>query len=1073
MRPEIYQEGKEIFESAGALAPAARSVFLDNVCRGNEELRNYVKRLFDEKDSKSLETPEVANVVDALNEYANDNSKNRPIYDPGATISHYTIESVIGSGGMGEVYLAKDMKLGRKVAIKVLKEATGQDPEKRKRFIQEAKAASSLSDPNIITVYEIGDLEHTNFIVTEYINGKDLNEYLAGKHVSLRGILDISIQIVSALKTAHDAGIVHRDIKPANIKICENGLVKILDFGLAKLSEDFMKDGSDLDAKTFDRINTVSGMIMGTVNYMSPEQARGKNTDARTDIFAFGIVLYEMVTGYKPFSGETFSDTLVAVLDKDPTPVSEQIPNFPSALEQIIIRTLRKEPAERYQAAEELLIDLSEVKRMLEFENEYEGSEMRHITGDNNLKTKTVDNLEGPTLSLKYGTGREAKKTIKTSELSAGRRLSLISAISLVLLTIAVVVPIWWFTSKNVNTNTPLASSFESFEVANWSSAAGELFSTGSFSPDGKMIAFESTKSGKTNIWVKQNNSGGPVQVTKDEFYNRFPVWSPSGEELAYYSKRGGISSIWRISALSGSPKSVTQKVDPESRLCLWAKSGKIYYQGSYNLFAVDEKTGEKTKVTDFEESGMPVRSIVISRDEALIAYLTHENSIWRIKVINLKESAQSEIVNEKNEIRNLEWHPNGREILYTVFMNGHVQIFKVNLNGGEPQQLTFSAFDTNLLDVSPDGNQILYGSAEEHSDLWRIGIDGLHESVVAADITSELWADVSADGNTVVFQSIGNLIQGNKLFDGSIASKSLFGDDRPAELASNGFFPKWSPDGKELTFLRLLDQKVEIWKIGREGESAQRLSANGAQNIEYTVSPYHRMQTNYLSWSPKNDALAFAAKRNGISNVWRISADGSKEEAITGNKKQNIRYCCPIWSEDAAKIAISSKSRNSEGRVTYQIWLVELESQETRKILDSETEVRLLGFTPTESGLIFALRKSTANVAMTAPVHVHEVLFSSGEQRLVNTLDDAYFYNIHLSPDKKTIGFTSRASKYDDVWIARAAGGRSRRLTSNNDPKLYFSSLTWSPDAKSIVFGKQWRFSLLSILVKKNGEEK
>ena len=287
------------------------------------------------------------------------------------TLSHYRIVSKIGAGGMGEVYLAQDTKLDRKVAIKFLHEEFSKDADKLGRFIQEAKAASALNHPNILTVYEIGEVDGKNYIATELIDGKTLREHLSHKEsLQLNEILKIGVQVSEGLVAAHQAGIIHRDIKPENIMLRKDGYAKVLDFGLAKLTEKKQTEEVSTEGPTRVFVNTTPGIVMGTVSYMSPEQARGKETDERTDIWSLGVVLYEMVAGRVPFTGETVNHTIVSILEKEPL----LLENVPGELQRIIRKSLTKDLEMRYQSARDLLIDLKNLRRDLDIQGELERS---------------------------------------------------------------------------------------------------------------------------------------------------------------------------------------------------------------------------------------------------------------------------------------------------------------------------------------------------------------------------------------------------------------------------------------------------------------------------------------------------------------------------------------------------------------------------------------------------------------------------------------------------------------------------------------------------------------------------
>ena len=283
----------------------------------------------------------------------------------GKNFGHYEIREKLGAGGMGEVFLAEDTKLGRKVAIKFLNEEFARDADKLRRFVQEAKAASALNHPNILTVYEIGETDGKNYIATEFIEGKTLREQSSGKEsLQMSSVLNFAIQIAEALAAAHRAGIVHRDIKPENIMVRADDYVKVLDFGLAKLTETKAAGGEEDQTL----VCSNPGMILGTVGYMSPEQARGQAVDARTDIWSFGVLLYEMLARRAPFAGETATDVMLSIVQKEPPALQHIAPDLPNELYFIVGKTLRKKADERYQSIGDVLTDLRRIKQRLDYE---------------------------------------------------------------------------------------------------------------------------------------------------------------------------------------------------------------------------------------------------------------------------------------------------------------------------------------------------------------------------------------------------------------------------------------------------------------------------------------------------------------------------------------------------------------------------------------------------------------------------------------------------------------------------------------------------------------------------------
>lgn len=319
----------------------------------------------------------------------------------GSKISHYRILERLGAGGMGEVYLAEDLKLGRKVAIKILSEEFTTNRDRLHRFELEASAASALNHPNILTIHEVGDDQGRHFIATEYIDGVTLRRKMAASPLEIREILDVAVQVASALEEAHAAGIIHRDIKPDNLMVRRNGYVKVLDFGLAKLTESSIdRTPLDDDAATRVLVQTDAGVVMGTSHYMSPEQARGKPVDVRSDIWSLGVVIYEMVAGRTPFEGETSTDVIVAITQKEPLPLIRFAPTVPAELDWIVTKALRKDREERYQTIKELLTDLRRLKQRIEFEAELE----RSATPESFTRSAISGVVAPPTLPEKAAT---------------------------------------------------------------------------------------------------------------------------------------------------------------------------------------------------------------------------------------------------------------------------------------------------------------------------------------------------------------------------------------------------------------------------------------------------------------------------------------------------------------------------------------------------------------------------------------------------------------------------------------------------------------------------------------------
>src|SRR6266478_4390708 len=366
MTPERWQQLKQIFQSALERNPAERSAFLNQACADDPLLRSQVESLIasHKQAGDSIE----AMAAEAATEMLDDD---QAVSIVGKQISHYQVVSRIGRGGMGEVFLAQDASLGRKVALKLLRSDFTRNEERLRRFQQEARAASALNHPNILTIHEIGHDGSLHFMATEYVEGETLRQHLSRARITLGQTLEVAIQVASALAAAHQAGIIHRDIKPENIMVRSDGNVKVLDFGLAKLTD---PKTIETAAPTLPQVETAPGVVMGTFSYMSPEQARGLAVDTRTDIWSLGVMIYEMAAGRQPFEGETASDVMSLILQKEPLPLTHSWPEVPGELERIVRKALHKDREERYQTIKDLLIDLRNLRKELELSAEMERS---------------------------------------------------------------------------------------------------------------------------------------------------------------------------------------------------------------------------------------------------------------------------------------------------------------------------------------------------------------------------------------------------------------------------------------------------------------------------------------------------------------------------------------------------------------------------------------------------------------------------------------------------------------------------------------------------------------------------
>ena len=917
-----WQRIENIFHQAAELAPAARPALLDEVCAGDESLRQEVESLL------ALDAGNGSTFVSLVDSAADD-----PVITvedlSGRVIGPYKILERIGAGGMGVVYQARDTQLDRTVAIKVLPADRMADADRKRRFIQEAKAASALNHPNIVTIHTITHEGGADCIVMEYVTGKTLGESIPKEGLPPKEALRIAIEIADAMAVAHAAGIVHRDLKPSNVMVTESGRVKVLDFGLAKLVE----AGETLE--TLPR--TMTGQLVGTPAYMSPEQAQGLKVDARSDIFAFGCVFYEMVTGRRAFHAESTLATLAAILHEEPVPIEGAAPE----VTKLIGRCLRKDPSRRCQ-------NMDELKRALE--------ELKEEAASGKLAQPAAGPL--------------AKERRLTPVMAAGVILAVAAGAGLAL---------WLRRSPTPPIQAPLMRLTSDYG----------LTTDPALSPDGKLLAYASDRSGEGNldIYVKQVGGGEAIRLTRDPADDRGPAFSPDGTMIAFRSERegGGIYIVpaWGGPARRIAPKGWRPQFSPDGNWIAYSVGGEYFFgtRGDCRIYVVPSGGGEPRQLrSDFAAAMDPVWApdgnhllFLGNRDEKL-SREGEEGVDWWVTPLDSGPAIETGALDATRDanlsgpvqvyrwmLRAPAWEPQGHALVFSAQSGDSTNLWRIGISSktwkvtGTPQRLTSGPTreeSPSVASASASMVRLAFASVTENSDIWSLPIDLNQGKVTGAptrltqDTTADFHPDLSADGNRMAWVSarsgnqeiwIRDLRSGEDSAltasrtdkweprfspDSSRVSFSSYENKKwtiyvipaaggtPEKVCEDcGEANAWSPDGKQMIGNRLEGQS---WVLDVASRRKSDLLATGQRTVPGDVSPDSRWFTFWASyrmnvapfdgerpiresawipimdgargvyrWSPDGNLLYAFSDRDGFSCIWAQRVDAATKRPV------------------------------------------------------------------------------------------------------------------------------------------------------------------------------------------------
>ena len=872
MTPERWQQIEELYHAALERPAAERAAFLAEVGARDPALRGEVEVLLGANDRAGnfINEPAFARAADWL-------GAKRAATLVGQTLGHYEVLTPIGAGGMGEVYLAEDTQLGRKVALKLLPPQFTADADRVRRFKQEARATSALNHPYIIAVYEVGQAGELHFIATEFVEGEALSKRIKRGPLALPTALEMAAQVAEALAAAHAAGIVHRDVKPDNIMVRRDGYVKVLDFGLAKLTE---RQGAEATGRqsesnlfplspaplSFSHSFTTSnvthpGALLGTVRYMSPEQARGLEVDARSDLFSLGVVLYEMITGGTPFNGATSSALLDAILTEAPPPLSRALPAVPAELERLVSRLLEKDHEQRYQNSHDLAHELRQLKHGLEIAAEL--GRARQAGADEVLAQ--VINQGQPGLARTTQSGETAVPIHQPRAVNRRRAAWLVGACALV-------AGLGFGLFKLLSQSRALLAAPSSVP---FTSFAGDK-NFASFSPDGNQIAFTWNSGKGFDLYIKQTGVVEPVQLTATPETESYPAWSPDGRYIAFVRKKG----IYLIAPQLGATE---RKVGEAAYGLSWSPDGKTLAlsglaapDGANSIYLLGWETGEQQRLT-FAAIPNSDSDPAFSPDGKYVGFLRNSSQTARdVFVVPAGGGMPRQLSFDKRQISGLAWTADSRELVYASNRGdgSGMSLWRVPTSGGAPERIPVASLSPTLPAIARRGNRLAYYENYADTNVYAYEGPGFvghalpgkfgAPKLLLASTREDHSQQLSPDGEKIVF--ISKRSGSEELW---VCRRDGSGLVKLTHLDSVTGTPRWSPDGRWIAFDSRGTGNTEVYVIGAEGGTPR----NVTNAPSFDAVP---------SWSHDGRWLYFGSDRGSRNEIWKQPVEGGPAVQFT-----------------------------------------------------------------------------------------------------------------------------------------------------------------------------------------------
>jgi serine/threonine protein kinase/Tol biopolymer transport system component len=996
MNSNRWKQIEALYNSSLEMEASDREDFLAVACASDDELRQEVLSLLSSAEcTDSFLGEPVLSLGLAL--IGNDHESLA-----GKKIGRYKLLELLGRGGMGEVYLTLDPRLNRRIALKLLPAGIDIDRERVRRFEQEARAASAISHPNVAHIYEIGEEQGQLYITMEYVNGLTLRQALKQGPLEVFKALDVATQIASALAAAHEAGVVHRDIKPENIMLRADGYVKVLDFGLAKLVEN-RTDSSDSEATPLPSLHTEPELLMGTSDYMSPEQVRRQPTDKRTDLWSLGVVLYEMLAGRRPFRGREPSEIIVAILEQEPEPIGDVRLGLPPALQGVVSKALGKPLEARYKSAQIIEAELRRVSRLIE-ENEWDPASDVHDGDSSPLQTQGIPESGYPSAEPQKATTNEVSRpydmlgrmaNFKKGSLANTRvsfltgRLRLVCWLILLLLIGSGLYFGFMRQSQRALQNRDLNLRFERLNLS------GGISDT-TLSPDGKYVASIVTEEGKHTIHITELATASDLRIAppSEEGYSGLS-FSPDGTYVYYIENHAETGTLYRVSKLGGGQRKILNNVNT---------------------------------------------AVTFSPDGTRMAFVRYNNKLDTPDLVVAKADGTSEQVLARRTRADADafmsdmkgagpvWSPDGKVLACPTFSLTHdleMNIEAVDLEGGAVHRLnTKPWYDISRMAWLADGSGLIVAAAEAQSVPWQLQLLA-YPSGEVRKVTNDPnnYTLISGARDSSLFLTL------NTEEDSSVWQVSMADGAQPTVLAVNprkGLAEiEWDRAGR---FFYTVNDGVHANLWAQDAGAAARQLTFEADNLKPTESPDGRY-------------IIFVSTRAGAMNIWRMNSDGTQPMQLTKGAYEDLPSVMPDgrW--------VIYRTGNSISKVA-------IDGGNSIKLLDKSALCPALS----PDGRLLAFFTNDQTDSQVWHIEVYDLSTLSPVKRFELPKSTTPFNNLRLTPDNRLrwmpdaqgLTYVSHADGDSNIWLQPIGGDPPRQLTFFKDAEIL--SFAWSSGGKQLA---------------------